>query len=154
MPLSFEVTSNIRVAEWLRNPRLLWNKGLLFAGQAWETEARQYPPPPSGGTGTRTGNLGKSTTFRIIREGELMHLIGPRYYAYLLIGTGVHGPRGAPIMGSPFMVWRVTNMSHPQAGMLIKARSIQGTIWRGKREKVIKALRDGFIEGIQRARGK
>lgn len=154
--IGVDVKVEIKKKSWLSDPRKLWNAGLKHAAQAWETEARKYPPAPPNvglqGTGTRTGNLGKKASYRIVREGVEMHLLGPTYYRYLLFGTGIYGPRGAPIMGNPFLVWRVTDMTHPLAGKVVRVRAVRGTIWPGKREEVIRALREGFLEGVRKGK--
>lgn len=153
--ISIQTDFQVNIKGWVKQPQKVLDNGLKMAGEAWKAEARKYPPPPPNiglqGTGTRTNNLAKKAEFRIINYGELMYLLGPKYYLYLIMGTGIYGPKGAPIMGSPFMMWRVTDGSHPLAGKLAVARSIRGTIWEGKKKAIALALREGFILGVKKA---
>lgn len=153
--MNFDITVEVRKASWLSDPRKRWNHGLKFAGQAWQTEARKYPPSPPNeglrGTGTRVMNLGKKAQWEITSEGREMTLSAPLYYRWLLFGTGIYGERGAPItpISSPFLVWRVTDMTHPLAGQLVFVRSVRGTIWEGKLEEVTLAVKEAFLEGVR-----
>jgi hypothetical protein len=160
--ISVETDFQVNIKNWVKQPQRVLDGGLIGAGEAWKAEARKYPPPPPNiglqGTGTRTNNLAKKAEFRIINYGELMYLLGPKYYLYLIVGTGIYGPKGAPITpksmpvkGPPMLVWPVTDGSHSLAGKMARAYSVRGTIWEGKKKAIALALREGFILGVKKA---
>ena len=145
--MAFKMSFKLQVtrSEFMSNPATRWQNALAYAGQGWASEMQNYPPENPDSTYMRTMNLAKHASFRVT-SATRCDLIAPDYAAYLLLGTGIYGPRGAPITGN--MWWQATK--GPQAGTWIHANSIRGTIWPGKLDAVKKAIEDGFKEGLRR----
>jgi hypothetical protein len=152
MPFAISLSMKVTRSDWLRNPTGRWAKPLAMAGQAFQSEVRKYPPEVSSegeglvGTYARTNNLAKQVRYEVLGDGNICNLIGPKYLTYLLLGTGIYGPKGAPITGNMF--WTATK--GPFTGKLLHANSIRGTIWPGKLDAVKQAIADGFKVGLQR----
>jgi hypothetical protein len=146
--IEFTVTvkDNWHLDQW---PKRIEN-GLTSAGNAWmnETKLGYGRNARSGGTYARTGALKDKTTFRV--SGLVVELLSIFYYTYLLLGTGVFGPKHAPIVptSAPFLAWKSTgNVAN---GEWIHAKSVQGTIWAGQLEAVKKALSEKFAYGLKK----
>ena len=175
MSSSFEWS--LRVADFISQPRALWNAGLKQAGLAWISTMQHYPPAPPRqglqGLYTRTGTLGHKAKPKIVKFGQEMDLMGVFYTRYLLLGTGIYGPRHRPItpVHAKFLVFGASGrggvvghklvasgFSKRKGGLvhnssrdqyLVFARSVRGTIWRGKLDEVKKNLIEAFIRGVK-----
>lgn len=139
--------------EWLTNPKERWNKGLMYAGNEWKAQNAQYPASNSS-TYIRKGGLADKSDFTIIDEGVMMELRSTFYWKYLMYGTGVFGPRGAPIVpiNGQWLVFPVEGGGLYAAGREVNtafARSVQGTIWDGRLVAIIDALKKAFALGIR-----
>jgi hypothetical protein len=106
--------------------------------EAAVAELRAYPPYRGRGPAlhVRTGNLASSTRYRI--RGDSAEILAPSYARYLIHGTGVYGDRGAPITGDFWIP--VRNPEHPNYPRVLRVKSVRGTIWRGKKEAIIRAV--------------
>jgi hypothetical protein len=151
--MTFKLGFKLKVtrSDWLRNPSGRWSNALAYAGQAWQTALRNYPPevPNEGfhGMAVRTMNLGKHADYRVTSNTRC-DLIAPFYTAYLLLGTGVFGPRGAPFMVNATI--GVADASHPLAPGPVFIRWSYGAKWEGKLEEIQRAIPEGFKEGLKR----
>lgn len=136
-----EVRENI-----LPNVEARIKSGLLAAGTAWRSTMAKYPPAKSDSTYTRTGGLRNKTTF--VLKGLAVEFVSSIVARFLLFGTGIYGAKRQPITPKRgrFLIWRASRGS----GGLIFARSVKGTIWQGKREEAVSAIKDAFIQGMQR----
>jgi len=142
---------------WLTNPKQRWNKGLMYAGNEWKAQNAQYPAGTSE-TYSRTGILGDKSDFDIIDEGVMMDLRSTFYWKYLMYGTGIWGPKAKLIEpvtpGVLALAW--PNMGggpYTAAGIADKdtifAMSSKGSIWEGRLDAIIEALKKAFALGIR-----
>lgn len=160
MPYSLEFT--ITRAPWMSDPLQVWNEGLMNAGLRYREafQPDEYPPQAELATYTRTGGLAQTVDFTVTEFGHLMEMGGPAVVGYLLFGTGVYGSTGQPIVADEgkFFAWRNSGeAAYNKFGSARKARaegdwifakSVVGTIWEGKLEDVMTAVRDGFVSGV------
>ena len=122
------------------------------AGQAYKRELSSYPPPPPivglQGTGVRTNQLANSLSYEVDDNEESFK--GATQGAYMLQGTGIYGPTGAPIVpkSGRFLTWQVGNPAHPLFGTLVHAKSVRGAIWQGKKETLLNSIVEGFMNGF------
>lgn len=141
----------------INNQKIFATAGVIdaafqLAGNAWISAMRKYPKSPQG-TYQRTGNLGKQVKYRIASPGKMLELVGPKIATYVLMGTGIYGPKGTPItpVSARFLSWVVTNGSHAQFGQRVYAKSVKGFIWEGKLAEVKLEITRGFKLGIKSA---
>lgn len=151
MPVMLKVT--VTEKSWIRNPRERWNAGLIAEGEAWKLQNKMYPDTPHP-TYARTGALGNSAEFEIVRFGEQVWLKALAYWKFLMYGTGIYGARGTPIypVRAKFLVFRVTGSGMGVIGGVrgfVFARSVKGTIWRGRLDQIILALKEAYAEGVK-----
>jgi hypothetical protein len=167
MPIS--MTVQVTKKDWITNPKKRWQAGLEKAGLAWRQNLQRSHYGSTGSsfsTYARTGTLANKSNFVFPKgEGVQVDLISTAYLSYLLHGTGVHGPTGQPIRPGHVMAWNNSgnvsllnmNMSPRAASSkgsakgvptMIFSMSSQGSIWEGKLEELITAVRDGFVRGV------
>ncbi len=135
----------ITIAPWMENPSIRWQAGLTMGGIAWQNGLQEYPAKAVG-TYTRTGELGNTAAYNI--NGLQCDLIAKGYARFLLWGTGIYGPRGAPItpVNGKFLSWVSTGNISP--GTRIFARAVAGTIWPGKLQEIIDKIQQAVVDGI------
>ena len=174
MPIVVDV--KVTMKDWIKNPRKRWQAGLEGAGIAWRQNLGRSHYGDTGSdftTYTRTGTLANKSNFIFPRgEGVEVDFISVAYLAYLLHGTGVHGPSGEPIkpVNARVLAWNNSgnvsllnpNMSVRAASSkrlrnkniptMVFAMSSQGSIWEGKLDELIDAVKDGFGRGISEYR--
>jgi len=165
VPISVEFT--VTKKAWLENPKKRWQAGLEGAGLAWRQNLQRSHYGSTGSTWStyaRTGTLADKSNFIFPKgEGVEVDFISTFYLAYLLRGTGVHGPTGQPIRPGHVMAWNNTgnvsllnpNMSPRAAGhgsrnvpTMIFSMTSQGSIWEGKLEALIDEVVKGCVKGI------
>lgn len=157
-------------ADWLNDPALRWNRGLSRAGQAWHAENRKYPAKLGPSSYKRTGALAAKSTYRIAERGRLLELYSTFYWKYLMYGTGIYGPKKQPIrpVSARTLAFQVTGVG---AGDLLVAsgvrrrkgklvayakrdvylvfrKSSRGTIWAGRLDEIVAAVKEAFRNGI------
>jgi len=142
-------TLEIKVTSHLRdNYAARINRGLQMGGLAWQAEAKQYPPkmqgPWPGQLSVRSGNLGNGASYKIDLAARRVDLTAATYYRYLLLGTGLFGPKASLIYPASARVFAIPIAS---GGMLFTAYS-RGSIWAGKLNRVKAALINGVRQGL------
>lgn len=131
-------------------------RALEQAGEAYKEEMSNYPaqPPVMGLRGTygRTGHLARSlrTTISMGIKTHTLDMRGPKYAEYLLVGTGIYGPRRRMITpkSGRVLAWRVTRGVHPLYGKFATAFAVKGTKWEGKAEKLKRKVIAAFRKGV------
>ena len=153
--MTFKVEIGPRITNW----RGVVKKSLQMGGLAFQREMKAYPSQAGGSTYRRTGALGNRVTFKV--TGGTLLVGGPIEGAYALFGTGIFGPRGAPIYPTtkPFLAWQASGnhyaITGPRGGVTmagkgdwIFARSVRGFIWPQKLEEVKAAMIEGVTLGF------
>lgn len=143
--LAFRISFSVKGLD----PKLISTRkqvALHRAGLAWQAGIRAYPPPlspPSVRTYMRTGLLGRTAYYKV--AGDRVEFWGRAYGLYVLVGTGIFGPRKDYIRPrrARMMAW-VSDFTQK----VVFASKVKGTIWPGKlrgvEEKIIKGVRSGF----------
>lgn len=162
----------IKTEPWMKSPSIRWDKGLERAGRAWHNVLNKYPPGPPSRSGfghyARTGTLGNKAEARLVTAGKLLELWGVVYTKYALLGIGIHGPKGTPIVPvhAKMLAWKGKSgmmlfssglskkgetLKHKKSGdsYLTFARSSSGYKWYGKLEELTEQMIKEFKAGIK-----
>lgn len=151
--MTIELEFHVERKPWMKNPNLRWNAGLTEAGLQWRQHFQRahYPAQSSSSTYRRTGTLANKSNYKITKEGRGMELQSTNYLKYLLDGTGIFGPRAAPIrpVTKKFLAWKGSSMiGGKKSTGWIFAREVKGTKWFGKLEELKQAMIEAFKKGV------
>jgi hypothetical protein len=85
--MQINLSMNISMRAWMKDPTIRWNAGLARAGMAFHNQLSRthYPPIPAGSTYTRTFTTAKKANFRITEPGHVMEFGSTYYLPYLLM---------------------------------------------------------------------